>query len=85
MAKYRVEKTDILHNKKLYPQGSEIELEEKDAEKLNDYLVPIQVKEPKTTKTKTNTTKTTSNNSKTTPKTNQKETKNQPNPEGGEE
>ncbi len=60
MPKYKIQKTDILHNKKLYPQGSEIELDDKDAEKLRNYLVPVREKEPKTTKTTTNTTKTTS-------------------------
>ncbi len=58
MAKYKIQKTDILHNKKLYPEGSEIELAKEDAEKLADYLTPVMEK-------KSNTSKTTSSNSKT--------------------
>ena len=52
MSKYKIQKTDILHNGKLYPAGSEIELQDKDAEKLADYLIPIKEKKanpPKTT------------------------------------
>lgn len=79
MTRYKVEKTDILHNGKLYPEGSTIELEEKAAEKLADYLVPIREKQAGTAKNNTKNTKTTNNadktSSQTTPKA--KEDKNE--------
>lgn len=76
MAKYRVKGTDILHNKKLYPEGSEIELDDKNAEQLRDYLIPIKENKANTTKnndktikTTNKTTKTTSDNTETTSET----------------
>lgn len=38
MPTYKVAGTDILHNKKLYPDGSTIELTKTDADRLADYL-----------------------------------------------
>ncbi|HSA05680.1 MAG TPA: hypothetical protein P5556_00715 [Candidatus Gastranaerophilales bacterium] len=69
MSKYKVKGTDILHNKKLYPAGSEIELKDEDAEKIKDYLIPIQEKKSNTTKNNEKTSKTTTNTAKTTSET----------------
>lgn len=71
MAKYKIKKTNILHDGKLYPEGSEIELTEEQAKKIADYLLPIEEKKTNTAKTTNNTTKTSSNTSKTTSKTKQ--------------
>jgi len=38
MPTYKVNGTDILHNKTIYPDGSTIELKNEDAERLEDYL-----------------------------------------------
>jgi len=38
MPEYMVKKTDILHNKVLYPEGKTIELTEEQAQVLADYL-----------------------------------------------
>lgn len=62
MAKYKVKHTSIMHNKKVYAEGSTIELTEEQAKRLEDFvdLIPETVK-PKTqpaTQTKTQTNKT---------------------------
>ena len=44
--KYKVKHIDIRHQKKLYPEGSIIELEEENAKILDPYLEPYQ-EEPK--------------------------------------
>lgn len=38
MPKFKVKGTDILYNGKCYPEGETVEIKEKDAEKLADYL-----------------------------------------------
>ena len=43
MPTYKVAGTDILHNTKLYPDGSTIELTKSDADRLADYLEFINV------------------------------------------
>lgn len=70
MAKYKVKGTDILHNKKLYLEGSEIELDDKNAEQLRDYLLPVKENKVNTSKNNDKTTKTTPNSTKTTSDTN---------------
>lgn len=42
MNKYRIKKTDILHNGKVYPEGSEIELSDEQALQLDNYLELMQ-------------------------------------------
>ena len=63
MAKYKVKHTSILHNGDLYKEGSTIELDEKYAAKLADFveLLPNKTaaKSKTETKTKTHTTKST--------------------------
>lgn len=56
MAKYKVKHTSIMHNKKVYGEGSEIELTDVQAQRLSDFveLIPTQSE----SKTKTQTTKT---------------------------
>lgn len=66
MAKYTVKHTSILHNKKVYAEGSIVELTDNQAKRLEDFveLVPeVSIPKPpsqntKTTKSKTNKTKT---------------------------
>ncbi len=57
MPKYKIQKTDILKDKKVHPEGSEIELTKEEAEVLADFLIPIE--ETKATKSETETKKTT--------------------------
>ena len=69
MAKYTVKNTSILHNGKLYKEGSTIELTDIQAKRLEDFVtvLPNQVPvKPKTeTQTKTETkTQTTKNETK---------------------
>ncbi len=63
MAKYKVKHTSILHNGTLYKEGSIIELDEKHAAKLEDFVEPLPNKtsaKPKTeTQNKTQTSKST--------------------------
>lgn len=49
MAKYKVKHTTILHNKKLYSEGSTIELNEEQAKRLEDFVEFV----AESTKTKT--------------------------------
>ena len=53
--KYKVKHIDIRHQKKLYPEGSIIELEEENAEILAPYLDTYQ-EEPKSKRGKKSTT-----------------------------
>lgn len=46
MAKYIVKGTDILHNGEKYPEGSEIELADKEAKGLEKYLEKIEEAAP---------------------------------------
>lgn len=58
MAKYKVKHTSILHNGELFKEGSIIELDEKHAAKLADFIerLPNQSNsKPKTQTAKTNT------------------------------
>lgn len=54
MKTYLIKNSDIMHNGKLFPEGSTINLDEKDAQSLSDYLSEINDssitnnKEPKT-------------------------------------
>ena len=60
MAKYKVKNTSILHNGKVYAEGSTLELSENQAKRLEDFvdLVPeTATKTPSQTKTQTNNTK----------------------------
>ena len=60
MAKYKVKNTSILHNGKVYAEGSTLELSENHAKRLEDFvdLVPETVtKTPSQTKPQTNKTK----------------------------
>jgi len=41
MKTYTIKNTDIMHNGKLFPEGSTINLDEKDAESLSNYLTEI--------------------------------------------
>jgi hypothetical protein len=50
MSKYRIKGTDILHNGKVYPDGSEIELNDKDFKRLEDYLELLQESKKQHTK-----------------------------------
>ena len=69
MAKYKVKNTSILHNGKVYAEGSTLELSENQAKRLEDFvdLVPETVtKTPSQTKPQTNKTKSeTKNQTKT--------------------
>lgn len=56
MAKYKVKNTSILHNGKVYAEGSTLELSENQAKRLEDFvdLVPeTATKTPSQTKTQT--------------------------------
>lgn len=58
MAKYKIKHTSIMHNKKVYAEGSEIELTDNQAARLADFidLIPNQENsKPKTQTTKTST------------------------------
>ena len=41
MKTYLIKNTDIMHNGKLFPEGSTINLEDKDAQSLSNYLTEI--------------------------------------------
>jgi hypothetical protein len=73
MSKYKVKHTSILHNGDLYKEGSIIELDEKHAAKLADFIerLPNQTTaKPKTqTQNKTQTTKTNTKQKTETPNT----------------
>ena len=59
MAKYKVKNTSILHNGKVYAEGSTLELSENQAKRLEDFvdLVPeTATKTPSQTKPQTNKT-----------------------------
>lgn len=69
--KYIVKNTTILHNKQSYGEGSIIELEDKEAQKLEDFISPApnqSTSKPKT-ETKTQAQKTTKTKSETKTKT----------------
>ncbi|CDC19707.1 unknown [Clostridium sp. CAG:306] len=51
MAKYKVKHTSIMHNKKLYIEGSTVELTDEQAKRLEDFVELIP--ETKTTKPET--------------------------------
>lgn len=60
MAKYKIKHTSIMHNDKVYGEGSEIELTEKEAARLSDFIEKIPVKteakpKPQTAKTQAKT------------------------------
>lgn len=68
MAKYKVKHTSILHNGKLYKEGSTIELDEKYAAKLADFVDLLPNKTPAKPKTETQN-KTQTSKSTAKPKT----------------
>lgn len=41
MKQYLIKNSDIMHNGKLFPEGSTINLDDKDAQSLTDYLTEI--------------------------------------------
>lgn len=41
MKQYLIKNSDIMHNGKLFPEGSTINLDDKDAQSLSDYLTEI--------------------------------------------
>jgi hypothetical protein len=41
MKQYLIKNSDIMHNGKLFPEGSTINLDDKDAQLLSDYLTEI--------------------------------------------
>ncbi len=41
MKTYTIKNSDIMHNGKLFPEGSTINLDDKDAESLSNYLVTL--------------------------------------------
>lgn len=41
MKQYLIKNSDIMHNGKLFPEGSTINLDDKEAESLSDYLTEI--------------------------------------------
>ncbi len=57
MAKYKVKHTSILHNGKLYKEGSAIELTETQAKRLEDFVTLIPNQTPTKPKTETQATK----------------------------
>jgi len=44
MPKYKIKKTGILKDGKVFAEGSEIELTQKEAGKLSDFLIPVEAK-----------------------------------------
>jgi len=63
MAKYKVKHTSIMHNGKMYKDGSAVELTDEQAQKLADFvdIVPETKKAETNTKNTTKTTNTKSN------------------------
>lgn len=41
MKSYLIKQSDIMHKGKIFPEGSTIDLEDKDAESLSDFLVEV--------------------------------------------
>lgn len=70
MAKYTVKHTSIMHNEKVYAEGSVVELTDNQAKRLEDFveLVP-EVSTPKPPSQNTKTTKSKANKTKTESKT----------------
>ncbi len=67
MAKYKIKHTSIMHNGNLYAEGSTVELTDKQAKRLEDFvtLIPEKKSADNSTKTKTQTAdKTTANKTK---------------------
>ena len=78
MAKYKVKHTSIMHNGKMYKEGSFVEMSEDYAKKLADFLDLISdIKKTETTKTNVKGNSTKSNKQKD-------ETKVKTTPEGSE-
>jgi hypothetical protein len=71
MPKYKIQKTDILRGENVYPEGSEIELTEKEAQRLSDFLIPVETQKEDKKTAKTEETK--SSSKKTNSKTETKE------------
>ena len=71
MPKYKIQKTDILRGENVYPEGSEIELTEKEAARLSDFLIPVET--PKEDKKTAKTEDTKASAKKTNSKTETKE------------
>lgn len=45
--KYKITKTDLQINNKLYSEGSEVELTKEQSKGIEDYLIPIETKSTK--------------------------------------
>lgn len=60
--KYKVKNTNLLHNGVVYKSGDTLELDEKQARKLSDFLTCIGTAETKTNKTAVKTKTETSQN-----------------------
>ena len=43
MKTYTIKNSDIMHNGKIFPEGSTISLEDKEAESLSNFLDPIKL------------------------------------------
>lgn len=59
--KYKIKNTNILHDGSLRYIGEIIELEDKQAKKLQDVLIPVKETAPSANKTQTNKTQTKTN------------------------
>lgn len=75
LKKYRVKHTSIMHNGKVYKEGSTIELDDNQAKRLEDFveLLPNQPA-PAKSKTQAQTSKTTSTSNKKSENKNQSKT-----------
>mgnify|MGYP006872975627 CR=1 FL=1 len=82
MAKYKVKHTSIMHNSKLYKEGSTIELSDEQAKRLADFVELVEStsaptsSQTQTAKNSTSQPVTTTDNTQTTPSTNKSKTKN---------
>ena len=75
MAKYIVKHTSILHNGRVYKEGSNIELTDNQAKRLEDFVELIPNQKPKTeTQNKTQTAKPKTQTKTETPETPKDET-----------
>ena len=55
MKSYTIKNTAIMHKGKIFPEGSPIELDDKDAQSLSDYLVQTNLELEPELKTNANT------------------------------
>jgi len=69
MAKYKIKHTSIMHNGELYSEGSTVELTDKQAKRLEDFVTLIPEKKSAENLTKTKTQTADKNKTKTETKT----------------